>query len=293
MSQTTPIQATTQGENGARLAIRQAAQRTGVDFDYLLAQAKLESSLDPSAKARTSSATGLYQFINSTWLSVLDRHGAALGFAEEAAAIEMRGGKARVTDPAQRASIMALRFDPHASAMMAAALAQDNRAALVPVLGREPQPNELYLAHFLGAAGASRFLGQMQANPDQSAAALMPDAAAANRTIFYTRSGVPRSLAEVHDVIARKVARAMESGGAAQEAYIPPPVFASARTARKPAASLIPALGQTLPPLPEQGAPRPMAEVLKTTFAATGDASDTRAQAHASRAYRQLGAFGL
>ena len=293
MSQTTPIQATAQGDNGARLAIRQAAQRTGVDFDYLLAQAKLESSLDPSARARTSSATGLYQFINSTWLSVLDRHGAALGFAEEAAAIETRGGKARVTDPAQRASIMALRFDPHASAMMAAALAQDNRAALVPVLGREPQPNELYLAHFLGAAGASRFLGQMQANPDQSAAALMPDAAAANRTIFYTRSGVPRSLGEVHDVIARKVARAMESGGAAQEALIPPPALASARTARKPAASLIPALGQTLPPLPGQGAARPMAEVLKTTFAAAGDASGSRAQAHASRAYRQLGAFGL
>ena len=42
-----------------RASIARAAQSTGVDFNYLLAQAKLESSLDPSARASTSSAAAL------------------------------------------------------------------------------------------------------------------------------------------------------------------------------------------------------------------------------------------
>ena len=78
-------------------AISRAAQRTGVDFDYLVAQARLESGLDPSAKARTSSASGLYQFIDSTWLNTLDRHGAkhGMGWADDAI-----GPNGRVADPA-------------------------------------------------------------------------------------------------------------------------------------------------------------------------------------------------
>ena len=47
-------------------AIRDASKRSGVDFKFMLAKAQTESSFDPSAKARTSSASGLYQFIEST-----------------------------------------------------------------------------------------------------------------------------------------------------------------------------------------------------------------------------------
>ncbi len=61
---------------------RRRIERTGVDFSYLLAQARIESGLDPSAQARTSSASGLFQFIDQTWLSTLDRHGEALGYGE-------------------------------------------------------------------------------------------------------------------------------------------------------------------------------------------------------------------
>jgi hypothetical protein len=57
---------------------------------------------------------------------------------------------------------------------MAGELANDNRAALQTVLGRDPDHAELYLAHFLGADGATRFLTGLGANPDASAAALLP-----------------------------------------------------------------------------------------------------------------------
>jgi hypothetical protein len=117
-----------------RAAIARAAQATGVDFSYLLAQAKIESSLNPSAKAPTSSAAGLYQFTNGTWLETLDRHGAEHGLGWAGDAISA----GRVTDPAMRAQIMALRYDANTAALMAGELAADNRAELATALG-EPR----------------------------------------------------------------------------------------------------------------------------------------------------------
>jgi len=189
------------------VAIARAAGRTGVDFDYLLAQARIESNLNPNARAGASSAAGLYQFTKGTWLNTLDKHGAEHGLGWAGAAIE--GG--RVRDPAMRAQIMALRYDPEASSAMAAELASDNAAALTPVLGRAPDASELYLAHFLGVGGASQFIAALQSDPGQSAAALLPKAAAANRGIFYDH-GSPRSVGAVMELLRGKVAGAMDGG---------------------------------------------------------------------------------
>ncbi len=71
-------------------AIQRAAARTNVDFGYLFNQAKVESGLDPDAKARTSSATGLFQFIDQTWLGTVKKHGAAHGLDWAANAIRGR-----------------------------------------------------------------------------------------------------------------------------------------------------------------------------------------------------------
>ena len=189
-------------------AIARASQATGVDFSYLLGQARLESSLNPNAKAGTSSAAGLYQFTKGTWLATLERHGSEHGLGWADAAIQ--GG--RVRDPVLRGAVLALRYDPDASALMAAELASDNRDFLRGVLGREPDAPELYLAHFLGADGAGRFLTAMAANPAQSAAALFPEAAGANKAIFYDAAGAPRSLGAVMELVRGKMARAMGDG---------------------------------------------------------------------------------
>jgi len=191
-------------------AIANAARSTTVDFNYLVAQAQVESAMNPTARASTSSATGLYQFIESTWLDTMKRHGERFGMGDLAAQIgTTRNGDAYVADPAARAAILDLRNDPQVASLMAAGLAEDNRAHLMPILGRQPDSSELYLAHFLGAGGAGRFLSAMQDNPSQSAASLFRRPAAANRAVFYQPNGVPRSLQGVMDHLGAKMDRAL------------------------------------------------------------------------------------
>lgn len=191
---------------GVRQAILSAASATGVDFTYLYNQAKVESGLNPAAKAATSSATGLFQFIEQSWLGIVAQHGSAHGLGWAASAIE-RGadGRSHVADPQTRRAILDLRRDPALAATMAAELAADNRAVLERRLGRSAEPVDLYLAHFLGAAGATRFLRRHATNPDATAAEIFPAAARANRAVFFDRSGAARSLDEVRTRFAAKI----------------------------------------------------------------------------------------
>lgn len=243
-------------------AIARAAQATGVDFSYLLAQARLESSLNPAARASTSSAAGLYQFTGGTWLQTLKKHGAAHGLDWADAAID----RGRVADPLLRQQVLALRNDPDLSARMAAELARDNRDALVPVLGREPDAAELYLAHFLGAGGAGQFLSALAADPAQSAAAILPEAAAANRAIFYD-GGQPRSLGAVMGLLRDKVGQAMDRPAGAM-----PWPTSTAATAWQPLAA------------PLSYAPRPaMSDVLSAAFGLGASTSSARAGLGASK----------
>ena len=295
MSEALPIGSIPSGAPNVRAAIARASQATGMDFDYLLAQAKLESSLDPSAKAPTSSAAGLYQFTQGTWLQTLDRHAGRHGMEWADAAIN--GG--RVSDPAMRAQIMALRYDPQASALMAAELASDNRAGLSAQLGRDPDPAELYLAHFLGIGGATTFLSALQADPGQSAAALMPKAAAANRAIFYDAGGAPRSVAGVMDLLRNKVANAME-GASGPDAMHAGGAWAVMDAPAAPAApGVIPASAGPIQrqfltaqaQAPAAPARPSMADVLRDTFAAGGDTAS--APAFVRAAYDKLARFGV
>lgn len=189
-------------------AIAMASRRTGVDFGYLLGQAKIESSLNPTARAATSSATGLYQFIDQSWLAVVNEHGSQYGLGWAADAINQNSnGRYYVADPSLRQQIMDLRNHPETASVMAAEHAADNKAYLEQRLGREAQPADLYLAHFLGVGGASKFLRAHDSVPGATAASMFPAAARANRSIFYDRQGNARSFAEIRQNFADKLTR--------------------------------------------------------------------------------------
>lgn len=289
------------GTPDVRLSIARAAQATGVDFDYLLAQAKLESRLNPQARAGTSSAAGLYQFIGSTWLETLDRHGANHGLGWADAAIRESSGGSKIVDPAMRAQIMALRYDPDAASLMAAELANDNKAALRETLGRDPDFAELYMAHFLGSDGAARFLTQMQQSPDATAAALFPKQAAANRPVFYDASGAPRSLSQVMDYFRNRLDQAMGEEGTTftSAAY---PLGGSMTGATMGAASQQADSIENLGPLAREfreaaadhstQSRRSMVDTLRETFASNGENPATLPD-NVRAAYSKLKAYGL
>ena len=193
------VGATTDIANKVAGAIHDAARVTGAGFDYLLKTALRESNLNPEAKAPTSSATGLFQFIDQTWLATLKESGPSLGYGKYASAIvRTESGRYAVPDPAMRREIMALRKDPAANSLMAGAFTNKNAQVLTNKLGRAPTDGELYIAHFMGANGATRLIKAAEANPNAKAANAFPKAARVNRGIFYDKAGGTRSLGQVY-----------------------------------------------------------------------------------------------
>ena len=193
-------------------AIKQAASSTGASFEYLLATAKMESDFNPSAGASTSSARGLYQFIEQTWLATVKEAGGQLGYSQYADAItKTSSGDYAVVDPTMRRAIMKLRDDPAASSAMAAVLTQSNSFQLTGRIGRRPTDAELYMAHFLGIGGAAKLITSAEDTPRASAVRMFPAAAAANRPIFYDRAGQARSVSEVYTDLATRYTSAASS----------------------------------------------------------------------------------
>lgn len=208
---------------GVEAAIRRASSATGVDADFLLRTARRESSMNPSARAPTSTASGLFQFIEQTWLATVKQHGAKHGYGQYADLI-YRGNDGRwKVQGSARNVVLDLRFDPQAASTMAGELTAQNAAYLRGRTGREPGAGDLYAAHFLGPAGAAQLMEAMATRPGASAASIFPQAAAANRSLFY-RGGRPTTVAEVHANLQRSAgsgAPAADAGSGAQTQKVP------------------------------------------------------------------------
>ena len=193
-----PIQQITEARTQVVSTIRQVAATQNADFRYLLNQAQVESGLDPSARAGTSSAVGLFQFTSGTWLEMVKRHGDKVGLASEAQTL--RSGSPSAT---ARQQILDLRNEPRAATALAAHLAADNAQALASAGHKSIGPTELYLAHFLGSGGASTFLNGLRNSPGDAASKALPAAAAANVGVFF-RNSTPQSYQDIYNRFAEK-----------------------------------------------------------------------------------------
>ncbi len=100
---------------------------------------KVESAGNARAKNPLSTATGLGQFIESTWLRM------------------MRDYRPDLANSMSRQALLELRFDPALSREMVRNLAREGEAYLRS-RGHTITPGNLYLCHFLGAAGAAKAL---------------------------------------------------------------------------------------------------------------------------------------
>lgn len=142
-----------------------------------------------------SSATGVMQFTNGTFLDVMRAPGVAARIG-----VDITG--------MSEAQILELRKDPYVATMAGAALAEQNKRSLQSVLGRPVNDAELYMAHFLGAGGATALISAFQGQPEQSAAALLPEAAKDHRSLFYASNGRALTVREVYGNISTQFSTA-------------------------------------------------------------------------------------
>ena len=188
-------------------SIRQAAQTTGSDFGLLMAEASRESGFQPDAKASTSTATGLYQFIETTWLEMVRRFGGKYGVGALAEQVSQSpSGRPQVADPATRQQILDLRKDPRLAAALAGEYTRVNKDEVERQLGHAVSRGDLYVAHFLGAGGAAQLLRAVEQNGNANAAQLLPEAAAANHGMFYdAATGAARTVGEIYRSITTRI----------------------------------------------------------------------------------------
>ncbi len=282
------------GSGTIQSAIALASRKTGINFSYLLGQAKLESGLRADAKASTSSAQGLYQFIEQSWLRVVKQHGTEHGLGWAADAIQT-GANSRLTvsDPGVKRAILNLRNDPATASLMAAEHASDNRDAIQRSLGREATSTDLYMAHFLGLGGARNFFTAMANNPDRSGAAMFPAAAHANRSVFFTANGAPRSLAQIY---ARLEAKLNAGSGGTDGTTAPLPAIPSllaSTTLGATGEEVIPGSGETSTSDAAMWAHATLDRLNGVTNTATTAASLLRPTPHTARlAYMLLASLG-
>lgn len=195
-------------------AIKTASAKTGVSFSYLMEKAAAESNFNPTIKAKTSSATGLFQFIESTWIDMVEKHGDKYGIDKNQ----------------PKSALLNLRKDPEIASYMAAEFASDNANHLRQKLGSDIGNTELYFAHFMGAGGASAFLSQLKKNPLAIGADLFPKEARANKGVFYDRdTGAPKTLQQVYDFFDKKFSGDTATKTAAVETMAHKPKSAAAR----------------------------------------------------------------
>ena len=147
---------------------------------YLVKLATVESGNNPNAKAKTSSASGLFQFTEGTWKELNNKY--KLGYT------------------------LADRFNPEKSKKVAKLLTTENENTLKPILGRELNDGEKYLGHFLGAQGSKELLNTYLKNPNENIGNVVSSGALkANKSVFLNKDGSQKTVGEVYNWAAKKM----------------------------------------------------------------------------------------
>lgn len=147
--------------------------------NYYRTLAQIESGNNPNARAKTSSAAGLYQFTEGTWDSLVKDLGLNYTLDD--------------------------RLDPEKSRKVVEEFTKRNEKSLRNKLGRNPNEAELYLAHFSGAGGARKLLDTIGTNPEALVTDFVSKAALkANKNVFFNEDGSPKKAYEIYNWSAKK-----------------------------------------------------------------------------------------
>lgn len=182
-----PMPASSGSIRDALPTLKAVAGMTGVPLDWLLAIVGLESGFRYTVKASTSSATGWFQFINSTWDIMYAKGIKLFGL------------------PPDTSKSRAARNDPRINALLGAQFTRDNWEGLKKHLGRDNiTDTDVYMAHFLGLGGALKFL---RADPNAFGYKIFKAEYSANMPLFFVNSkpSQPRTISEMYQMFQKKI----------------------------------------------------------------------------------------
>lgn len=174
-----------------------------------------ESRSDPQAVNKDTDATGMWQFLQQTWLGQLATNG--VQYAPELAQLisyvpnknPKKFGKWVVNDPEMKQKILDMRKDPAVSTIIHNELTDENPREYKRRTGQTLALSERYHVHFLGVSGFIELKKQLARDPDQLAINVFPDIVGPNKPVFYKdkihgKWVHPRTLAEVYDFFYQK-----------------------------------------------------------------------------------------
>ncbi len=191
-----------------------ASHRSDIDAEYLLLLATIESSLNPKAKARTSTATGIFQFLEQTWLEVIRDYGAKYGLEKEAKMIR-KGKKGNphllyVKNKKEERRILNMRFDPTISTQMAIEFTNKNKEFLEKELKVKATNVNLYTVHFFGKNNAKKFFKILHKKPHWNPIDFFGRGVVnRNKGVFYFKNGkTPRSFGQIHSEFEKRINKA-------------------------------------------------------------------------------------
>lgn len=158
--------------DGIKADIAKYSAEAGADPNKMMLMAAMESSMDPTQKAKGTSASGLMQFLGGTWDEQLGKHGKRYNLASD-------------------------RGDVRSQVILGSEYMKSNNVRIRKAAGRDLEMVDEYMGHLLGAGGASSLL---RSGANATASTVLPEQAASNRDIFYDK-GRPRTVGEMRDFL--------------------------------------------------------------------------------------------
>lgn len=167
--------------------LKAVADMTGVPLNWLLLLCGLESSFVYKVANEKGSATGWFQFIKTTWDETYATYGPRFGC------------------PPDPQKLRKERLDPRINALMGAMYIKQNWNFLKKHLKRDNISDvDLYMAHFLGAGGALKFL---RADTNALGYKVFKEEYPNNPDIFFVnrKPSQPRTIGQIYQLFKDKI----------------------------------------------------------------------------------------
>lgn len=183
--------------------ITHEARMRGIQPGFLMAVAWMESRFRTRAKGHHTSASGLFQFTSTGWLSALYAHSVELGLPGLRRYIhkDARTGALSVTHHHRR-RLLSLRGNPVIATRVAAAVLGQVKEDIASegALADDDVHAMVYLTHLLGRTGARHLLHAMRTSPTEPVSHVLPASVIANNPgLFRAGENSERTVIEVYD----------------------------------------------------------------------------------------------